>query len=94
MHPSPLAVEQNPRYIIFFFGKSIVITVYPAIDRVASPTPWRARSKKERPVNNLLKHEISEMCAYSSVTVDRSPKPRVAVMIKTKPINIQFFLPI
>jgi hypothetical protein len=54
MHPSPLAVEQNPRYIIFYFGKSMVITVYPAIERVASPTPWIARSKKDSPENSLL----------------------------------------
>jgi hypothetical protein len=39
MHPSPLAVEQKPRYIIFFLGNNIVITVYPAMDRVASPNP-------------------------------------------------------
>ena len=32
--------------------------------------------------------------AYSLVTLDKRPKPRVAVIMKKKPIKIQFFRPI
>ncbi len=54
MHPSPLAVEQNPKYNIFCLGKRMVIALYPAIEILASPIPSKALSTNAIPENQAL----------------------------------------
>jgi len=54
MQPSPLAVEQKPKYSIFCLGKRMVMALYPAIERVASPIPSRALRANAIPENQSL----------------------------------------
>lgn len=54
IQPNPLAVEQKPKYNIFCLGKRMVMTLYPAIDRVASPIPPKALRINAMPANQSL----------------------------------------
>jgi hypothetical protein len=54
MQPSPLAVEQKPKYSIFCLGKRMVMALYPAIERVASPIPSKALRANAMPENQSL----------------------------------------
>lgn len=54
MQPSPLAVEQNPKYSIFYLGNRMVMALYPAIERAASPKPSKALRTNAIPTNQSL----------------------------------------